>query len=80
MRDEYKPGVSGVSVRGNDPLTAASLPMERDPDERCGLTEQTQRRIGTHLRAMYDGLVQQPVPDRFRDLIEKLQESEKPKR
>ncbi|MGU3540955.1 NepR family anti-sigma factor [Methylobacterium sp. A54F] len=37
-----------------------------------GLNEQTQRRLGLHLRTMYDAVVQQPVPDRFRDLIARL--------
>ncbi|WP_430911969.1 NepR family anti-sigma factor [Methylobacterium sp. sgz302541] len=50
---------------------------QAESDERRGLTEQTQRRIGTHLRAMYEGLVQQPVPDRFRELIEKLDSADR---
>lgn len=36
------------------------------------LGEQSQRRIGSHLRTLYDSILQQPVPDRFRELIEKL--------
>jgi hypothetical protein len=39
-----------------------------------GLNDQTQRRIGNHLRALYDSVVQQPIPDRFRDLIARLEE------
>ncbi|GJE72788.1 NepR family anti-sigma factor [Methylorubrum podarium] len=39
-----------------------------------GLNDQTQRRIGTHLRALYDSVVQQPIPDRFRDLIARLED------
>ncbi len=31
-----------------------------------------QSRIGDQLRAMYDDLIQQPVPDRFKDLLDKL--------
>lgn len=31
-----------------------------------------QERIGTHLRAMYDDLMQQPVPDRFAELLGQL--------
>lgn len=42
-----------------------------------GLSDHTQKRIGLHLRAMYDTIVQQPVPDRFRDLIDKLDASGK---
>lgn len=43
--------------------------------ESHSLSDLTQRRIGMHLRAMYDTIVQQPVPDRFRDLIARMDES-----
>ncbi|MBX9932891.1 MAG: anti-sigma factor [Methylobacterium sp.] len=36
------------------------------------LNDLTQKRIGLHLRTMYDAVVQQPIPDRFRDLIARL--------
>jgi Anti-sigma factor NepR len=32
-----------------------------------------QERIGDHLRAMYDDLMQQPVPDRFVELLNRLE-------
>jgi hypothetical protein len=32
----------------------------------------SQQRIGDQLRAMYDELMQQPVPDRFKDLLDQL--------
>ena len=32
-----------------------------------------QSRIGDHLRAMYDELLQQPVPDRFKELLGRLE-------
>jgi hypothetical protein len=38
-----------------------------------GLDRAIQARIGDNLRAMYDELLQQPVPDRFRDLLGKLE-------
>jgi hypothetical protein len=38
-----------------------------------------QSRIGDQLRAMYDDLIQQPVPDRFRDLLGKLGQSDQEK-
>lgn len=31
-----------------------------------------QTRIGDHLRAMYDDLISQPVPDRFAELLGRL--------
>ena len=36
------------------------------------LDSNSQSRIGDQLRAMYDELMQQPVPDKFRDLLDKL--------
>lgn len=36
------------------------------------LDSTSQKRIGDQLRAMYDELVQQPVPDRFKLLLEQL--------
>lgn len=36
------------------------------------LDRQIQSRIGDQLRAMYDELMQQPVPDRFADLLSRL--------
>ncbi|GJE26129.1 NepR family anti-sigma factor [Methylobacterium organophilum] len=41
-----------------------------------GMEEQTQKRIGIHLRALYDSVVEQPIPDRFKDLIARLDDSE----
>jgi hypothetical protein len=38
------------------------------------LDKTAQTRIGHHLRAMYDDLVQQPVPDRFAALLAQLEE------
>ncbi len=42
----------------------------------ASLSDHTQKRIGQHLRTMYDSVVQQPVPDRFRDLIAQLEGGE----
>ena len=33
-------------------------------------------RIGQRLRAEFDAVIQEPVPDRFRDLLNKLEEAE----
>jgi hypothetical protein len=35
-----------------------------------------QGRIGSHLRAMYDEMMQQPIPDRFLDLLASLERSD----
>ena len=50
--------------------------IAHDPASGQGLSDHTQKRIGIHLRAMYDTVVQQPVPDRFRDLIAQLESSD----
>ncbi len=41
-----------------------------------GLNAEIQSRIGHQLRAMYDDVVRQGVPDRFVDLIRKLDVAE----
>jgi len=40
------------------------------------LDSNSQRRIGDQLRAMYDELMQQPVPDRFKDLLDQLEKTD----
>ncbi|MBS7541043.1 hypothetical protein KHC27_19095 [Ancylobacter lacus] len=40
------------------------------------LSRDVQSKIGQHLRAMYDDVVRQGVPDRFLDLLSQLDERE----
>ena len=47
-----------------------SLPERLSPDPK--LDRGIQSRIGDQLRAMYDDLMQQPVPDRFAELLGRL--------
>jgi len=42
------------------------------PGKHGGLNAEIQSRIGHQLRAMYDDVVRQGVPERFADLIRKL--------
>ena len=49
----------------------SSLSDELSPEP--GLDRAIQERIGDRLRAMYDDLVQQPVPDRFVELLNRLE-------
>ncbi len=44
----------------------------KKPGKQGGLNAEIQSRIGHQLRAMYDEVVRQGVPDRFADLIRKL--------
>ncbi len=58
-------------------MDAATL---RDPSlPEPSLDQTAQDRIGSELRAMYDNLLNQPIPDRFIDLIEKLGSTESDK-
>jgi hypothetical protein len=55
-------------ARAADAVAKDGVRDGQDP----GLDRPTQGRIGDQLRAMYDGLLNQPVPDRFVDLLKKL--------
>ena len=48
------------------------------PGKQGGLNAEIQSRIGHQLRAMYDDVVRQGVPDRFADLIRKLDNPQNP--
>ena len=50
--------------------------QERDAEKR-ELPPEAQDAIGRKLRAHYGELVEQPLPDKFRDLLEQLAKSEK---
>jgi hypothetical protein len=54
-------------------IPEASLDEKLSSDPK--LDRSIQRRIGDQLRAMYDDLVQQPVPDRFAELLTRLEQS-----
>lgn len=51
-------------------------PQSAKAPARGGLNTEIQSRIGHQLRAMYDEVVRQGVPDRFADLIRKLDTAE----
>ena len=44
----------------------------KEAKKQSGLNAEIQSRIGHQLRAMYDDVVRQGVPDRFAELIRKL--------
>jgi hypothetical protein len=46
------------------------------PGKQGGLNAEIQSRIGHQLRAMYDDVVRQGVPERFAELIRKLDATE----
>jgi Anti-sigma factor NepR len=50
----------------------SQLSKSPGPGKQGGLNAEIQSRIGHQLRAMYDDVVRQGVPDRFAELIRKL--------
>jgi hypothetical protein len=48
----------------------------KEAKKQGGLNAEIQSRIGHQLRAMYDDVVRQGVPDRFAELIKKLDRPE----
>ncbi len=59
------------------------MPGKKEPRQRTGRTStgrlepDVQKRIGAQLRAMYTDVVNEGVPDRFMELIQKLDKPEK---
>lgn len=71
-------------MRENGKGLAAVIPDESLSDKLMSdsndpkLDRVIQTRIGDQLRAMYDDLMQQPVPDRFKDLLSQLEHKGSP--
>ncbi|KMO13913.1 NepR family anti-sigma factor [Methylobacterium platani] len=70
--------IDGKGMRG--PQVPPGEPAPQGEGEAAGpdqpaLDRNVQGRIGSHLRAMYDELMQQPIPDRFIDLLAELERS-----
>lgn len=69
------------SARGEQEEPAASkageapegLPGKSPPDKPPASGLAMHERIGGRLRAMFDKLLEEPVPDRFRQLLEELE-------
>ena len=68
-RDSDGPGSAGAGSRAaSDPHAAA--PVGSAPDTPSGIDIQAY--IGKQLRAVYQDVADQPVPDRFLELMRKL--------
>ena len=67
---------------GHDSSSGGGAARPGDPASKGGprgssrLSHHAQARIGSDLRSLYDSMIQQPVPDRFRDLIARLDATE----
>ncbi len=57
---------------------AAEVPVEADTSSKLAtLDGHVQARLGQRLRAMFDEVAREPVPERFLDLLEVLDQQEK---
>lgn len=67
----------GLNSRGSvDQVMKDVKSKNAAPGKQGGLNAEIQSRIGHQLRAMYDDVVRQGVPDRFAELIRKLDATE----
>jgi hypothetical protein len=55
----------------------AVAPSHQENAPQPGIQPQIQDHIGRQLRAIYEDLLSQPVPDRFAELLEKLDQKER---
>ena len=58
-------------------METAATRNKRTNSKQAKLGRDVQARLGQQLRAMYDEVVNQGVPDRFNELIERLKGDEK---
>ncbi|MDQ4135002.1 MAG: hypothetical protein M3158_02330 [Pseudomonadota bacterium] len=67
-------------MTGNKGKRLAAADGAADNSHEPKLDRMTQTRLGDQLRAMYDELVGQPVPDRFKDLLDRLEKGGTPEK
>ncbi len=65
--------------RSGTRLAALASEASSSDDQPPGLDRAAQGRLGDNLRAMYDDLIRQPVPDRFKDLLARLDDRDRTK-
>ena len=69
MNDERKP------VGQQKPMETAATRDKKDSAKHGKLGREVQARLGQQLRAMYDDVVSQGVPDRFAELLNRLEDN-----
>jgi hypothetical protein len=60
---------------GQQPMESAATRSKRSNVKPAKLTRDVQARLGQQLRAMYDDVVNQGVPDKFADIVNRLDAS-----
>ena len=59
----------------NKPVPKKPMKMQESGGKSAALGREIQAKIGQQLRAVYDDVVNQGVPDRFADLLRQLEQS-----
>lgn len=60
-------------MKDNKPVKSPPMQTDSSPGKHnSGLNREIQAKIGQQLRAMFDEVVQEGVPDRFADLLRQL--------
>ena len=65
-----------ANAPAHDDAASVARTEKRQAKGGAALSEFTRTRLATQLRAMYDTVAQQPVPDRFADLIAQLESAD----
>jgi hypothetical protein len=60
------------TVGQQNPMETAETRNRKTSDKPAKLSREVQARLGQQLRSMYDDVVNQGVPDRFTDLLNKI--------
>jgi hypothetical protein len=74
MNKDSKNGSDGKPIGARNAAHGATEP-EGDPEPMLDLA--IQKHLGRKLQATYNDLVSQPVPDKFRQLLDELERQEK---
>lgn len=69
---DYASGARNIT--GRTPL--ARMKTNKNDPETCRDADERHTAWGTGLRARYDDVAQEPMPDRFRDLLKQLEDAE----
>lgn len=65
-----------MSLSGARAHRTESLAKDPEHGDKIRAVRARQRAIGRELRRIYDGVVSEPVPDEFLDLLRKIDESD----
>jgi hypothetical protein len=64
-----------MTTQEKSPLALDALLSEKAPRPEPALDHDTQAALGELLRGMYSDLLKRPVPDRFLDILKRLDET-----